>query len=274
MDTESLAFEAYTNSIHRLRWLFLATLTLSGILLIHSYLEQYSFTESQLIEVLANRVNLGTKENLDQLEKELRQWPNDKKQNNDFKEKLNRYAKNKYNVVFTDNTLNSIKLENMGVPFFGISILGNDFLPIVSLILVMFMLAVSGTLKSLFGPLNLLDLEKNNSRQLAQVYFLFFNDPNSHRQALSKFLMYITIWLPPISLTLAIVLDAWPMLHTSSESSFVIGPSEALIGRYVFLLPIWLATALASLGANSIYGPTQPTTVQDIAETATWPCHP
>jgi hypothetical protein len=246
METQKLIFDAYVSSVRRVRWFLLATLILSGVLILHTYLEQFSFSDKQLMQTLANRLEKNPKKEVEELEKDLSASGATGK--SDYSERLAKYAQMKFVLTQTDNTLASLKLENRNIPFIGISVSANDFLPAVCLMQTLFMFGLWAAFRAIKGPLRMLDLSQNDMKNLVRAHFLFVSDPEAKEQKLGRALLHGAILFPFAAFTIAMAFDAYPVfVHLFVDKTFVVGTVGMLLTRYLFLVLLLLLTAVMSV---------------------------
>lgn len=254
MNEEQLTFDLYLSIIKRLRWILIALISVSGTLLFHAYLIEYSFDKSLLIKAIANRVESAPKENNEKLLTELKAIT--EKKSNEYQAKLHDYAEREFHMRLTDNTINDIKLKEHSVlPFLGITVFDNDFTAIMAFTLLILMIAAWGNFKAARSALGLLPFLKSNKlRDIAQIYFLFFNEPGSKDNLFSKFVMYGAIWLPFAALTVGIFFDIYPfVVHILTPNDpFVFGENGYLILKELFMVCMWCCVGMASLACTTI----------------------
>lgn len=147
MGIEDARFEAYLEAVRRSRWFILATVILSSLILCHVYLERVSLQTAALQGVIAHRIKNQTEETLRDMEKKLEGEVDEcVKQKNaipkDLDVRLEAFAENKFTYIVTQNELNNTRLEKRSLPFLGLEIPSDDYLPIMSVMLAIFAVGV------------------------------------------------------------------------------------------------------------------------------------
>jgi hypothetical protein len=245
MDTESLRFEAYREALKRCRWFLLITVTLSSLILSHTYLELFGFQQSMLRGITGHRMRIGTVENVEALGDSLRAVPATERDEK-YTERLRTYSGTVYDMARTDNTLKAAALGDRTLPLLGLSVPSNDYLPVMAIILLIFSVSLWLNLRSAHGVL--VTVRGDDSfKALARLFFTFtgLQDP-SRQNPVARVVQYFAIWLPAIALFFASLADLIPpLLASHSNPHAFAGDQSAIAARVVVLALVFLGTSFS-----------------------------
>jgi len=235
VDFEKARFEAYLDATKRLRWFILASVTASALLLCHVYLEQLSQQEAQLQGLIAHRILMRTEETLKNLATTLTAEVQSKRTLDDAtKKRLIDYGQWQYAFDVTSNTLKSAKFADRTIPFLGLLIPANDFLPVIGVMLSIFTAAVWLNLRSI--SFAVAELSDPQILRIARLHFTFTGlwGPGVQNWT-AQLVQYCAIWLPLSAFALASLVDVWSMERTQSQL-FYGGPAWVATARLTILV--------------------------------------
>lgn len=271
-------FNAYLSAISRFRWFLLFTIIVSGVALLHVYIERLGYQEAQLKgylsikdernkEICQLEKDIGSLESKNQaIEKALE---NDKSSESTKKEKEEEKKKNSekllslkkdyYELIYfnirTENTLKETKLADRDLPILGFPIPENDYLPVLAMMNVIFMVGTWLNLRAIGACL--LEIEKagelDSIRDLLRLHFTFTGIVDEKIGGiLGAFIQFLAFALPVIVIFFAILLDIYSffMMLTRMTHGFA-GSNGAIIARIilmVFLFFIMIILTKAIIG--------------------------
>lgn len=246
---------------------------ISVLILLHVYLEQLSFQERQLNSVFAHRIQnyieptrkcyeelaLTQQRQADGLKAPAQQSCNEalvpKRILDKLKsmppEKLRQaYSELEYTMRMTDNTIKDGKLQIRQVPVLGIEVPANDFVIVMSLMSLVFVVGVWINLRGIKAALSALANRKDGEiMRLAKLNTVFLTALEADRgHNLAKATRSFVLWLPFGAIVAATVLGYWDpiakLLRGPNEWHF--GPMDFVllhlgIALVVILLHFWVA---------------------------------
>lgn len=258
-DPDAARFNSYVDAMKRSRWLLLISTLLSSILLIHMYLEQFSFQERQVTGALVNRAKLGKEEEAAALKSRLHehhivaQKPGAQRTPADnaciiADAELNKlateYADLRYRMARLDNYLDDLSFPPRRLPLVPIDIPANDFVPIVGVMLLVFAISNWLNVRTVHAGISSLLTDPtpaaplNELRQLISLHFTFtgLHDHRGEGRA-ARGMQYAAFSLPCASMLVAFVLDVYsviePLLH--SNAGFIGTLNDVLWSEFVIL---------------------------------------
>ncbi len=246
-------------------------------MLMHIYLEQYSYQEHQQEIHYWNRIKgyIADKHKCledfawykqktdDELptefpEKSCNEQKIPKKElekilKQDTESLIKDYSKKELLMKLTENTLNDTKFQSRHIPLLGIDVPANDFITLMSIISFVFVIGLWLNLRGISDSVQA--LTKHNDQkliELARINTVFLTRlETSQGQLLSKIIRATGIYLPFLSLLIAIIFgfsDAILPFKTEenlkADENF--GPDEYIWGNFIFqlimlALHIWVA---------------------------------
>ena len=239
LDIVSEMYAAYTRAINRFRWFTLITTILSALLLLHIFLEKISYQDKQLAGYMARqeaRHNLIKKK-----EDEVRKFRIEKKEKalEKAEEELGLL---KFRTNLAENTIKDRSLKDKLLPLLGLPIPANDFLPVMSIMNLIFMVGVLLNQWSIEATVTQItehvrsDEAKRSLGILMPLHFVF----NGLDKTSGKVLQFAVLILPAFSVILAGSFDIGPAIKTAlakSEAEYVGSPSM-VAARFVALMCI------------------------------------
>lgn len=221
MNLDEVKFTVYTDAIKRTRWFLLITTLLSCMLLIHMYLERFSYQEHQYVDTLKARARVDKEGELKDKEKQIKDdlakdsRDLNKLSNEKFEALVNEYAELKYSMTVFDNLLKEASIPNRSIPLLNMSIPGNDFLSVIGIMLLIFVIGVWLNIRTVLAAVQ--SLQPNNSeemRELIRLHFTFTGlvDHAEMERKVVPIVQYAAFVLPFFSLLIAIILDIYSMI--------------------------------------------------------------
>lgn len=270
MDAESLLLDAFKEAVTRLRWFLMTAVLVSALILIHTYIEQFSFQRDTLAGLLGYRIenhiemqraclqkhvlpdtSLPTKASLPECD--LSVLPQNIQDainaNNNKKEIIKYYSQLEYLYNKSDNTFKNEKVGEMPLPLLGISVPDNDYMTIMGVMLLIFSGAVWFNLRSVYltlQALNEIAEKEGHWRRLSRVLFTMtapVEAGKSHNPAL--LIIKFVLWSPFLALLLSFGLDAIPLYNMVFGEKWYLGSMLTIIIREsgLFCLLILLAVS-------------------------------
>lgn len=277
-------------SANRMRWFISTAILISVLMLLHVYLEQFSFQDSQLESNFSHRIQNYTMEKQKCYE-ELAQY-RQRKSDNLYKESLdylpdsikklcsppalpqkdsvhilnlskedliNEYSKRKFNITRTDNTMNEVKLQIRQIPLLGVEVPANDFVIVMAMMSIVFVIGVWVNLRSL--KMSLISLAAHNNAtllRLAHLNTVFLTTPEKNRSdVVARGVRTTALWLPFFSILVSTVVSNKPLYDKIllENFSFHIGPMDLVVSQLVFsfiliLVHLWVALECSFIVEN------------------------
>lgn len=225
-------YNNYVSIINRSRWFILTSTIIASLSLLHVGLEKFSYQESQLEAIYARRIIDSTEHKIDSLEKYLKNNIS-AKDSLSYKEALKVYKEKKFKYELTENTLKSMKLDDVSMPLIGFPVKSNDYVIVSFSFIMIFSICLWLTLQSLQVIINqLYAIDDQELHQLVKDNFTFTGLPNTKGENVAIYLQKTAFYFPTISMCISILLDFWPIL--SRESGFA-GSNFTIYSRLVFL---------------------------------------
>lgn len=226
MNLDEERFNVYIDAINRTRWFLLITTILSCLLLIHMYLEQFSYQQEQIIDTLKSRVKEDTRSRLEHLEERIKadiaKGTDDptKLSKDKLEELIDEYAGLKYRMIVFDNTLKDVSIPSRSLPLLQMTIPGNDFLPIIGTMLLVFLIAVWLNIRSVLAAIHSLEPSNNDEiREMIRLHFTFTGlvGYSGVEQKIVHVVQYAAFSLPCLSFFIAVVLDVYSIVSASYD---------------------------------------------------------
>lgn len=226
MNLDEERFNVYIDAIKRSRWFLLITTLLSCLLLMHMYLERFSYQQEQFIDTLKVRAKEGTHAKLSRLEEsikaDLAKEPGDetKLEKGKLDELVDEYAGLKYRMAVFDNTLKDVTIPNRSLPLLPMTIPGNDFLPIIGTMLLVFVIAVWLNTRSVLAAIHSLKPSGNEEmREMIRLHFTFTGlvGYSGVEQGIVHVVQYAAFILPCLSFITAVMLDVHSITSASHD---------------------------------------------------------
>lgn len=226
MNLDEERFNVYANAIKRTRWFLLITTLLSCLLLIHMYLEQFSFQQEQMIETLKTRVKEDPNFRLNHLKEEIKadiakgNCEPTKLSKDKFEELVDEYAGLQYRMRIFDNTLEDVSIPNRSLPFLPMTVPGNDFLLVIGTMLLVFVIAVWLNIRSVLAAIH--SLQPSNSAEIREMIRLHFTFTglvgySGVEQKIVHIVQYAAFLLPCLSFFISVVLDVNSIVDASYD---------------------------------------------------------
>ena len=261
MDKQKISeyqLDSYIAATQRYRWFVLGTVLISGLIICQLYVEQFSIQPFALERGIALRIMHDSQGRL-------------KRQEDGFAKLLARsvaqpgekspvdqatameYANLKYRQARLENTLNDTKMGTLPLPFLGLPVPSNDYVPIMATILAVFCGAVWLSSRSIWAALD--DgikhfQDPNLFRKMARLHFTFTGATGLESQRwTAQTVQYGAIWLPLFALGLGIAIDLYPM---TQPEIFGFVPKVFLLMRIVILVGLWIVILVAVLASTSV----------------------
>ena len=226
MNLDEERFNVYIDAIKRTRWFLLITTLLSCLLLIHMYLEQFSYQEEQLIDTLKTRAKEDSPARLEHLKERIKAdiaketCDPTKLSKDKLEEVADEYAGLQYRMKVTDNTLNNVTIPNRALPLLPVTIPGNDFLPIIGTMLLIFVIAVWLNIRSVLAAIHSLKPGDNEeTREMIRLHFTFTGLVGypGVEQKIVHVVQYAAFLLPCLSFLIAVVIDVVSIVRASYD---------------------------------------------------------
>ncbi len=256
MDFINEEFEAFKSSVNRMRWFIITSVVISALILIHTYIEQFSFQEHQLASIYGHRLDVKTSD-LQNCRKEfikahdLKIAPPDKCSNvsekileqiktGNIEDLRKKYSTLKFEIKRTNNTLRNTELGKRQMPLLGIEVPTNDFLNVMSLMSTVIVVGVWVNLLGVHASLNA--LKKHNEPkiiELARLNTLFLTHLETESgQLLAKIVRLIVIWLPFISILTSVFISIMMIViekYVNNEESSFYGTLGYVLFNVIFI---------------------------------------
>jgi hypothetical protein len=250
MDADRIAeekFRVYVDTMIRCRWFFLSSTLVTALIVIHLYVEQFSFQEQQVREMLQERRNDDAE--LAKLEGEIR----DGRHRNWSKEVTTRFGDLHYKQHRRDNLERSIAIPDRSLPLLGMNVPGNDYLPIMGGVLVIIVLGTWLSLRNISSMLRNLDLRRNAQRplqELVRFHFIFTGpiDVPAWEKGAAFATRMVAIWLPAAAFAVAIGIDIYSVVIGQKYNLGFFGSAAIVTLRYAVLSLELILMSSISLG--------------------------
>jgi len=269
-------FDGFQSAIRRTRWFILVTTLLSTLLFYKIYIERWGFQEQQLAGVYAHRALKSTDSShvfMQQLNDWVEVYKTAKLDSSTTRSELKGIADEIRNSSYkmfvrerTDNTLKRVSLDNESLPFLGIGIPKNDYVPIAGTMLAIFTIGVWLNVRTI--RISIEELferypENEDIADIVRVHFTFTGLQDSESRPLgvtryrsqyraAQLLESAAYWLPFAILCIATYFDIWPGIQQSvTDSEFYMGPMNAIALRVLVLVACIVTAALAAHSSSS-----------------------
>ncbi|MCP4677297.1 MAG: hypothetical protein GY854_17645 [Deltaproteobacteria bacterium] len=250
MELENIRFEAYREAATRCRWFFLSTVLLAGLILSHLYIEVHGFQDAQLASTYGHRYRHGTDLRLKAQWNMIKGWSVEERER--YSAVVDDYGQTKYMAQVTDQTIRKTTFGDREIPLLGLSVPANDYVPVLSIFLMLLSTALWLSMRSLFNILSINSFSESFQRAI-HLHFTFtgMHGRNS-RVGVAAVVQYLAIWLPAITLAIAIPVDfLGPLNAHEADPSIYIGPSGAIQKRGVTMIGAFLV--LVAVAARNSY---------------------
>ena len=148
------------------------------------------------------------------------------------------------------NTLERVSLGDRTLPLLGMPVPQNDYLPILAVLLVTFVVGVWVNLRGVLASLN--ELHTHGDQELIRVARLHFTFvvplERNRRHLVSELVRFLALALPAGSLLIGALLDLWPIISPRGGDT---GPFALMVARTLVLgglVAVAFAGAIASQG--------------------------
>ncbi|MHB2139853.1 hypothetical protein ACX64L_18160 [Pseudomonas monsensis] len=258
MDIMQEELEVFKASANRLRWFISTAILISVLILLHAYLERFSFQDAQLAGIEAHRILsrtlktqdcyrelvsfevLGEKEAAGKVESACTAEKIGEKnlfrlRSLSYEDLVHEYSTRSFLINMTDNTMKEVKFPVRQIPILGTEIPANDFVIVMALMSMVFVVGVWLNLRGVHA--SLLSLEKHKKSEVMKVaqlntVFLTALENNENKFALG--VRACSLWLPFMSIVVATVAGyAEPVEELVSKSDSFPGSVTTVM---VFLL--------------------------------------
>jgi hypothetical protein len=276
-------FEIYRDAMTRTRWFLLMLVFFSCNALVFSILEEGSTSKSQLELIngyrLKHKIEHETtspfelerwllkypekKEGLNDsiYKNEIDQWVNsypnkkeiskvlEKYKGNDryfkelYEDKLKEFSKDTFKIIKTNNTISNSRMEKINIPYVGLSIEPNDYLPIIISIILIMILGTWINIQSLrYIVSNITNINDKDFNELIRLNFTFTGFHGTLGLHVSTLLQYIFFLFPALVIVICFYLDFNDIIDQvnfrnviSSSKEGLGGSSKSLTNRFIIL---------------------------------------
>ncbi|MDF9618398.1 hypothetical protein P5705_12140 [Pseudomonas entomophila] len=229
MDIRQEELDVFKASANRMRWFMSTAILISVLILLHVYLERFSFQEAQLSGTEAHRILNHTLKK-QKCYKELIDSEKPGKTNKDldinsacsvenigekelfrlrslsYEELVHDYSLRNFIINMTDNTIKEAKLPSRQIPILGTEIPANDFVIVMALMSMVFVIGVWLNLRGVHASLLSLEKHKNpDLMRIAQLNTVFLTALENNENSLALRLRTCSLWLPFASIVAATV---------------------------------------------------------------------
>lgn len=271
MDIIQEELDTFKAAANRMRWFISTAVLISVLILLHVYLEQFSFQYAQLEGIQANRImknipegeacyaavinirknntNLPSIDSLEQCSPPvLPKSIGDHIKSLGYNSLVREYSSREFQIKMTDNTVGDIKMPSRQVPILGIEIPANDFVLVMATISMFFVVGVWLNLRGLHAALT--SLSKHNDKELmriAQLNTVFLTSIEIKGSKLALNVRASSLWLPFFSILLATCVGYFPLLLEYSSGSDSYAGSNSIMLSFLSLsiaiitLHYWIA---------------------------------
>lgn len=271
MDALTEEFEAFKSSVARIRWFMITAVLISVLILLHIYLEQFGFQDHQLRSLYGHRVQNYTMDILKcykalamHLQRDAdglkSDFPNDicneslipSQKLKEIKtlprlDLLAEYSNSEYTIKTSENTLNASKLQIRQIPLLGVEVPANDFVTVMSIMSLVFVIGVWINLRGVRAALSA--LAKHNDPdviRIARLNTIFISALEEDKgRRLAGITRSLAIWLPFLSILVATVIGYVPIFaYLVKPTQFHFGPMALVfahlsIAAIVILFHLW-----------------------------------
>lgn len=258
MDIKQEELEIFKASANRMRWFISTAVLISVLILLHVYLEQFSFQDSQLAGIHANRILKHIPETQACYDKLITAEAAGKKgaeldnisecsvtvlgdeviyrlRSLSLNELVTEYSARLYEMKMTDNTLNEAKFPTRQIPILGTEIPANDFVIVMALMSMVFVVGVWLNLRGLFASLASLKSHRDRDvMRVAQLNTVFLTALENQENSFARKVRACSVWLPFASIVIATVVGYIPVIKNYFSSSDSYAGSVAAVA--IFLL--------------------------------------
>ncbi len=273
MDHEKDTYDAFVATMARCRWFLLVATLLSGLVLAHVYLERFGYQEAQLIDALERRyvddpkgvasfdsqfprdmpismaADQPIRKALDELDTLFAQragTPGLRESDSLtalYGNKRADLAARLYKRILTNNTLREATLQDRTIPVVGLTVPGNDYVPVMSFLVVVFLTALWLNTRALRLFINADTLARfPEFVDMLPLHFTFTGVAPSRGVGLARWVQNAAFLLPGMAIFAGSFGDLFP-LATSRSQWEVLGDNAYVAVRVAWLL---FATAFAA----------------------------
>ncbi|MDB5118674.1 MAG: hypothetical protein JWQ79_4166 [Mucilaginibacter sp.] len=243
IDTIKEELEIFKASANRMRWFISTAVLISVLIILHVYLERFSFQEAQLEGLEANRILTHSQalqscygKLIDHVVKDPEPNKNISKNrylveivecdSNHIGDKnfdqltrsywidlVKDYSLRKYNITMSDNTSNAARMPTRHIPILGTQIPANDFVIVMALMSMVFVIGVWLNLRGLHTSLT--SLTKHNDfeiMRIAQLNTVFLTSSEIGGNTFAARVRAFSLWLPFISIVTATIIGYTPVI--------------------------------------------------------------
>lgn len=253
-DFEKEIMQAFVESIRRFRWAILTTVLISTLLVVHTYLEN-GFTAKQLPYWALDTYITDAQASLDteraQLEakylasrlytESLRDLARD--------EEVIALAESYVRTKMHQNMVDKNIVQDQTIPLLGYRVPGNDYVPIMALLLVVISIGSWLSARSVLAAItSAFEGPSEQAKKLINLHFLF-TVPLDQKNWLAVAIQHLAIWYPLFALGLAAYFDmAGPLVNIEH----VLLPPGVVYGRLVLLVVLIVALCFFSFCTSQV----------------------
>lgn len=251
MDIQKAIFDAFTQSITRFRWFILTCILIATILLTHVNLET-GFTMTQLKGFALEQRISNTEAALLARTAAIREKYNQGATTDTL-------AKDPVAVGLAEewqvfqrhkNMLESHAVVDRELPILGYHVPGNDFVPVMAMLLFVFSVASWLSSRSVLASIE--HIKPFATKQLMGLFRLhfMFTVPVEGKHGMANLVQFLAVWIPTFVFALAAILDMVPAFAKYNENPGMLTlPFAPLLLRLVLLFALFagvLACAVAT----------------------------
>ncbi len=262
MDIKQEELDIFKASASRMRWFISTAVLISVLIMLHVYLEQFSFQEAQLAGIEANRVFNRIPETQACYKELIKlEAPTEKPANIDnvpecsaekiggklshrlrslsYEDLVREYSSSLFLINVTNNTIGAFKMPTRQIPILGTEIPANDFVVVMALMSMVFVVGVWLNLRGLHASLT--SLEKHNDpdvMRIAQLNTVFLTALENDENTFAFKVRACALWLPFASIVIATIVGYAPVMyeHFSKSDSYAGSPATIVVFLVISIL--------------------------------------
>lgn len=229
MDIIQEELDTFKASANRMRWFMSTAVLISVLILLHVYLEKFSYQEAQLANIEAHRILNHTMKTQSCYEELIALGaPGAKKTNTEnesacstknieekdlsrlrslpYEDLVYEYSVRNFMIKMTNNTIDEVKMPARQIPILGTEIPANDFVVVMALMSMVFVVGVWLNLRGLHASLLSLEKHKNiEIMRVAQLNTVFLTSLENNENTFALKVRACSLWLPFVSIITATV---------------------------------------------------------------------
>ena len=259
---------AYKAAATRSRWFLLVTTLLSCLMFFHVADEQFSYHQHQLKQTLKRRFLVAQVDPVVATDRLARTRPGARGVLSmgpgpavlqDLKELgaaccsvdsiriMNKLVDHIVARIQTNNALESLSPGVREIPLLGLSVAANDYLMIMTLLMLVFVTGLWLNVRSLHATMQSL-FESPETVPLMRLHFTFTGLGGETGGArLATTIQYVAFWFPMLAFLPAVVIDVWSMFRVDDPHMVAGEPSYMVMRVLLFLFSLgWLLAVSVS----------------------------